>query len=95
MKFEKKKAPGCLHGYKFVYIIDTGWSPAIVESIANKSRGEITHIQRTKFFRCDIPGVGCLTGIYGEKAANLIINPTGILQEKEEKFETLLKELID
>lgn len=93
MKFLTKKAPGCLHGFKFIYTLDREWSPPIAENIAKKSGGELIHIAQTKFFRCDIPTVGCLTGIYGEKKANLIINPTDNPQEKREKFEAILKEI--
>lgn len=90
--FKVRKIPGCLHGVKFSYEI-LQWSPEIVLKLVELLGGELQEIQESGFFRLDMRDVGCLTGIYGQNQANLIINPGSprtVLRRKNYFEKTLL-----
>lgn len=95
MKFRVEKVPGCLHGVKFIYKIDEGnWDEKKVKALLSffGDRAELTKISETGFFRLDIKGIGCLTGVLGKSEANLIINPAKprVILERKKEFEKAL-----
>lgn len=94
--FKVRKIPGCLHGVKFLYEIHQ-WTPRIVYNIAKVLDGEVQEIQGSGFFRLDIKEIGCLTGIYGQNQANLIVNPgkpRTVIQRKN-SFEYVLLSILE
>lgn len=95
MKFRVEKVPGCLHGVKFIYKIEDGkWDMEKVKTLLSifGERAELTTIPRTNFFRIDIKGIGCLTGVFHQSEANLIINPAKpkIILERKKEIEKAL-----
>ncbi len=94
MKFRVEKVPGCLHGSKFIYKIDGSWDDEKVKALLSffGDRAELTKISETGFFRLDIKGIGCLTGVLGSSEANLIINPAKpkVVLERKNEFEKAL-----
>ncbi len=101
--WEEKEVPGCFQGFRFSYKLKRHvWSMDFVRSLVNACGGnscsgnEIIFLKKQKMFRAELPNIGSIAGIEGDRKANVIFLPCDreTLKGRKEKFEKILRLLL-